>query len=272
MSSIVLWLLIAQSQRPLPNPELFLQATRSQLILQLDEHELLKGYVYRRKTTREKLGRDGMAKDGQVVEHDIFEFNDGPQEKLISRNGVPLAEPNPEKQDDQENKENWKKNESGPPFAPKSRQDREAMIDDMFRVWNFQMVRREFIAGRPALLIAFGPKKDAKPQTLAGKWMFKNSEGVAWVDEADHRIVRMRTVLIKDVTLGWGLVAKVHKGTEIIREWRKINNEVWLPSWSQKRLRARAFMMMGSNLREIEEYTDYRKFNSETKLDFVSPN
>lgn len=259
MIAFLILLMMSQPQRPLPRLEQFLEATKTELTLQLDEDEVLKGYVYRRKTSHEKLGRDGMAKNGEVVEHDLFQFDAGSYAQLISKNGVRVFEQELEKQD------------SGPPFAPKSRDDRGAMIDDMFRVWNFQMVRRDLIGGRPAVVIAFEPKREAKPKTQAGKWMLKNSKGVAWVDEADHRIVRIRTVLINDISLAWGMVAKVHKGTEVTREWRKVNDEVWLPSRSQKRFRGRAFMV-GFNFLEIEEYSDYRKFDVETKLRFGSPN
>lgn len=258
MTLFLLFMLTPQ-QSPLPDLGRFLEATKAELIVQLDEEELLKGYVYRRKTSHEKVGRGGGIKDTEVVEHEILQLDAGHVERLVSKNGVPLPE-----------QELKKHKASGPPFAPKSHEDKLAMIDDMFRVWDFQMIRRQNIAGRPAIMIAFAPKKNAKPKTLSGKWMFKNAEGVAWVDETDRRIVRMRTVVIKDISLAWGLFAKVHKGTEVTREWRKVNNEVWLPSWSQKRIRARAFMV-GFNFVEIEEYSDYRKFDVETKLRFDSP-
>ncbi len=253
--------MLAQFQGPLPELGSFLEVTRSGLIDQLDEQELLAGYVYHRKRNREELDDDGRGKTSELEEHEIVQFNTGYFERLVSRNGVPLPE--------QELKRH-KDRDSGPPFTPKSREDRLAMIDDMFRVWEFQMIRRQVIRGRPAIMIAFAPKKDAKPKTLSGKWMFRNSEGVAWIDEDDHRIVRMRTVVTKDMSLAWGMFAKVHKGTEITREWRKVNNEVWLPAWTQRRIRARAFMI-GFHFVEIEEYSDYRKFNVETKLRFDSP-
>jgi hypothetical protein len=270
MISLVLFLMLSQSQRPLPNLDQFLEATRAELIVQLNEDELLKGYVYRRKTSREKLDGDGMSRDSEVAEHDIFQFDTGAYEKLISKDGVRVPQQELHKQDDEQLVKGWKTDDSRPPFPARSPEAREAMIDDMFRVWDFQMVRREWVAGRPAVLIAFAPKEDVKPRTPAGKWI-KNASGVAWVDEADHRIVRMRTVLFKDAPIAWWPLAKVHKGTEIIREWRKINNEVWLPSRSLKRLRGRDFVV-GFNFLQIEEYSDYRKFDAETKLQFVSPN
>jgi hypothetical protein len=229
------------------------------LILQFDEREILNGYVYRRRTSRDELGRNGIAKGSAVVEHDIFQFDAGAYARLISKNGVPIPEQGLDKED------SWL------PFVPNSRSEQEAVIEDMFRVWKFQLVRRDSIAGRPALVVAFEPIANSKAETRTGNWMFKSAKGVAWIDAADHRIVRLRAVLINDISLGWGVVAKIHKGTEITREWRKVDNQDWLPSWSQKRLSGRAFML-GFSFLEIEEYSDYRKFALETNLRLGSPN
>ncbi len=268
---LFLLLMLAQVQRGLPNSEEFIEAAKAELVFQLDEDKLLKGYAYRRTTSHEKLGRDGTAKETELIEHEIFHSDRGRYEKLISRNGVPLRDEELRKQDEELARKGSRKRDSGPPFAPKSRDDQRAMIDDMFRVWDFQMVRREIIAGRPAIVIAFAPKPGVAAKTSSGKWMFKNARGVAWVDEADHRVVRIRAVVNNDISVAWGVVAKLHKGTEIIREWRKVNDEVWLPSWSQKRIHGSAFMV-GFNFIEIEQYSDYRKVDVETNLRFGSPN
>jgi hypothetical protein len=270
MMTMALLLGLLQVSRPLPDLHQFLQATKAELIIQLEEEELLKGYTYRRQTVRENRSGDGDLKGVDVLEHEIFQLDSGPYQKLVSRNGVPLSADELRKQDEAR-KKGAASTKGGPPFFPKTRTDRLEMIEDMFRVWDFQLFRRELHNGRLTIVIAFAPRKGAKPKTLAGKWMFKNAQGVAWIDEADHRLVRLRTVLIDDVSLAWGLFAKVHKGTEITREWQKVNDEVWLPSWSQKRLRARAFWV-GVHFLEIEHYADYRKFDVETKLHFSSPN
>src|SRR5688572_21515135 len=106
MFSLMMFLLMSPQQRPLPNLARFLEATKTELIHQLDDIELLKGYVYRRRTSHEELGRDGAAKDGEVLEHDVFQFGAGAYAQLISRNGVPALDQELEKQG------------SGPPFVP----------------------------------------------------------------------------------------------------------------------------------------------------------
>jgi hypothetical protein len=233
---------------PLPDFTAFLDITRSQLALHLDEDKSMEGYTWRRRTIR----------DDQVTEHDVFQFDSGLYTKLVRENGVSKSNQDLRKQD------------SDQPFAPGRGIDRLDVIEDMFRVWKFEMAGREVLHGRPAIVVAFEPRAGAEPETRAGKWLFRNTRGVAWIDEQDHRIARIHTVVINDISLVWGLFAKVHRGSEVIREWRKLNNEAWMPSMSMKRFHGRAFMI-GLDFEEIEQYSEYRRFDVETKLRFESP-
>jgi hypothetical protein len=236
MSAILLFLGLLQTE-PLPELDSFLDATRSALVEQLDEDSLLEGYAYRRRTIREET----------VSEHDIFRFDSGRYEKLISENGI------------------YSKPSDLDKVSGRSDTNPSALIDDMFRIWDFQMVGRETVRGRPAIVVAYAPRHEAKPQTRSGRWFLKNARGVAWIDEQDHRVVRFHTEVMNDISLAWGLLAKVHKGTEVVREWQKVNDEIWLPSMSIKRVRARA-LMVGVQVEEIEQYFDYRRLDIETKL------
>jgi hypothetical protein len=47
-------------------------------------------------------------------------------------------------------------------------------------------------------------------------------------------------------------------------ERRKVNDEVWLPSRTEVTLSARILLLKGIHIREILEYSDYKKFNVET--------
>jgi hypothetical protein len=249
VASSLLMVVLGLSQfDSLPFLDEFLDTTRTQLALQLDENKFMEGYAWRRRTIR----------NNAVQEHDVFQFDSGMYTKLVRDNGVSVFNEDLEKQD------------SAGPFAARSNSDRLSIIDDMFQVWTFEMAGREILNGRPAIVIAFEPARDPRPRTRAGKWLFRNSRGVAWIDEQDHRIARLHTIVINDISLLWGLFAKVHRGTEIIREWKKVNDDVWMPSMSLKRVHARAFMV-GMHIEEIEQYFDYRKFGVETKLLFDSP-
>ena len=72
------------------------------------------------------------------------------------------------------------------------------------------------------------PKPGVKPQTDDGQIM-QHFKARAWVSEADYELVRAEIEALDDLSIGWGLLARVHKGTSATYQRRKVNNEIWLP-------------------------------------------
>ena len=68
-----------------------------------------------------------------------------------------------------------------------------------------------------------------KPLTDDGKIMRK-FKARAWLSESDYELVRAEIEAIDTLSFGFGLLARVHKGTVATYERRKVNNEVWLPA------------------------------------------
>jgi hypothetical protein len=65
--------------------------------------------------------------------------------------------------------------------------------------------------------------------------------------------------------IGGGLVGSISKGANLVIEQAKVNNEIWLPTYSEVHATARvAFVHFKAN--EIDRYSDYKKFGSESKL------
>src|SRR5207244_156231 len=109
------------------------------------------------------------------------------------------------------------------------RQQREdRIIDDAFHVFIVEMVGREEIGGRPAILLRFHPRPEYKPRTSEGKNM-QHIAGRAWVDEEDHQLARVELEVIDPISIGLGILAKLQKGASILAERRKFNDEIWLP-------------------------------------------
>ena len=68
--------------------------------------------------------------------------------------------------------------------------------------------------------------------------------------------------------MGFGLLAKLHKGARVYAERRKINEEVWPPAKTEVSVRGRIFLVKGISMREIVEYSDYQKFMVDTNLEY----
>ena len=248
----------AVADRPLPAAS-FLETVHQNLARQYDDAFLLDGFTYHVKTTRDEMTADGKLKARKSSDYDVI-YNNGVLQKLASKDGT-----SPGSKDAVTTKH--------APIAAdeKSRQEAireaKAVVDDIFRVMNVRIVRREIIRERPAIVVEFSPRNNVKPQTRDGKRVLTRVQGFAWVDETDHVLARIELHLIEDYKQGGPLAVKIEKGGEIIRDWLKFRDEIWLPASETRHLTLNS---LGKKIQvQRTEYSDYKKFSSETTIKVI---
>lgn len=94
----------------------------------------------------------------------------------------------------------------------------------------------------------------------------KKFKGHAWVDEADGQVARIRLEAIEPLTLGWGLIGRVHRGSVAMFERRKVNDEVWLPWRARLDVTGRAALFRRFAIETETVWWDYKKFSVETAV------
>jgi hypothetical protein len=138
----------------------------------------------------------------------------------------------------------------------------------VLRASDFQLVRREVIAGVPAILMTFKPNPKYKGGGDLEEKFLQNVSGRVWVSEDDYHLVKIEAEVMAPIKVGLGLLAKVQPGSKGIFEWRKINNEVWLPYREDFTAKVRILLVKGQHARELHEYSDYRKYSVSTEVKF----
>ena len=241
---------IAAQDRPLPDYATFMAETRKRL--EADDVRQSE-YVYVMTQREQKLDETGKStketldvfesypalpndfrwqrqtvKDGKAVPPDDLAKADRDRQKKVLEYAKKLQE-NPEKVRAAEQKK-----------RDEDRRDSERAVDDALRVYDVKMLGRETVSGYETILLSFTPQKDARPQTSDGKIM-RHFAGKAWVSESDYELVRLEAEAIETASFGLGLLARVHKGSKVAFERRKVNGEQWLPARATyTRQRARA--------------------------------
>jgi hypothetical protein len=151
----------------------------------------------------------------------------------------------------------------------KQRREYSDAVDDIFRIYDIAMVRREAIDGHDTIFATLTPKRGAQPRTESGKIM-RHFRAKAWLSESDYELVRVEIEAIDTLSFGLGLLARVHKGTVASYQRRKVNNEAWLPAQVTWTASGRVLLVRRLRLRGISEFSNYRKFSVETTTT-VSP-
>ena len=83
--------------------------------------------------------------------------------------------------------------------------------------------------------------------------------------KSDLQLAKMDIEAIDTVSVGW-VLARIHKGTRVMVEQTRVNDEVWLPRHVTFKVDARVALFKGFNLDGEQEYRDYKKFRTSAKI------
>ena len=282
MRPLVLALLLlaipAAQGRPLPDFDTFAAQVRTHLAT---DEERQSGYMFVERRIEQKLDSAGRTTSESVKVFEVYPGLPGENRyrRLIEENGRGLVPDKLAQQDRgrQNDVESYAKSQASESQRRKAARENEkarrlysAAVDDLFRIYDIRMVRRESIEGHDTIVATLNPKDGVKPQTDDGKIM-RNFKARAWVSESDYELVRVEIEAIRDLSFGLGLLARVHKGTVATFERRKVNNEVWLPAKVTWTASGRLLLVRRLRLRGISEFSGYRKFTVDTSTTYTQP-
>ena len=158
---------------------------------------------------------------------------------------------------------------SDPKKEEKEDERQQAQISDFFAPKASRIRAASDFAGQDVIVFDFGPNPDYKPRKLVES-IVQKLVGVVWIDEEARDVARLEARFSETAKIGGGLLASLHKGTNLVIEQTKINGEVWLPSYAEVHATARVvFVRVRQN--EIDRYSDYKKFRVETKIGPSTP-
>ncbi len=254
----------------LPDKETFLPKVRKNL---RSNRLLLSQYTFNQTRETQYLDKKGRVKRTEQKEWEVFPGLGGKEtfRRLVSQDGKPVSQKKRDKQNRRwaRKREEWE-SQKGQKRLAKARQEEEQAIDEIFKIFKFEIEAREVIDGYPVLRVRFEPRPNYQPR-LKDVRQAKKMRGVAWVHEPDHQLVRMEVELLKPISFGWGLVAKLHKGARLEFSRRLINDEIWLPSQSRVKAAARLMLFMGLRLESVDTYSNFKKFTVDTAITFEQP-
>jgi hypothetical protein len=268
-------------ERPLPDFDEFIHETRARL--QTDS-SLQQTYAYVETRREQKLNGDGRVTEDTVRVIESYPGLPGEErrfERVVAVNGtpVPARELAARDRERQEKARQLAARMSRQPAGENARQAREASgqrarvsaaVDDIFRVYDVRMVGREAIDGHDTIVFALTPRQRPEPRTREGRQM-RHFSVRAWVSETDHELVRVDAEAVETLSIGWGLLARIHKGTRFSFERRKVNGEAWLPARSSYTGSARVGLIRTLRRQGVSEYSSYRKFSVEASADYSLP-
>jgi hypothetical protein len=228
-------------------------------------------YTYIQREEEHKLDSKGEVKSSESKTQEIMVLYGEQVERLIAKNDKPLSEKDAAKEEERIQKlTDKRKNETEEQrkkrlqTEEKDREDARKFVSEVADAYNFRLIGMENLDRRETYVIDANPRPEFQPHSkearILPKFRFR-----AWIDQAESQWVKLDAECIDTVSVGWFL-ARIHKGSRLLIDQTRVNDEVWLPRHVAVKVDVRVALLKNFNLEADVTYRDYKKFRTDTKI------
>lgn len=228
-------------------------------------------YTYIQREEQHHLDGKGQVKSTETKTSEVLEIYGEQIERLIAKDDKPLPEKDARKEEEKIQKLiDKRKNESEEDRnkrEKKEEKDREQdrqFVREVADAYNFTFVGIDSLSGRDTYVIDGEPLPGYEPHLKEAKILPK-FRFRAWIDKDEAQWKKLDIQCIDTVSFGLFL-ARVHKGSRIIIEQTRINDEVWLPQHIAVKIDVRLALLKNFDVEDDITYRDYKKFRTDTKI------
>ena len=237
----------------------------------LENDKKQRDYTYIEREEEHNLDGKGRVKSTESHTREIVMIYDKQVERLIAKNDKPLSAKEAAKEEERiqkiidkrahESEEERKKRLAK---EEKDREEGRKFETEIADAYNFRLVGIEQLDGRDTYVVDAEPRPGYQPHLKDARFLPK-FRFRAWIDKAETQLVKVNAECID--TVSWGLfLARLHKGSAVVYEAARVNDEVWLPKHLAVKLDARVALLKNFNMDMDITYRDYKKFRTDAKI------
>jgi hypothetical protein len=237
----------------------------------LQEYREEPRFTYIEKRRDVEISKLGKVYIGPLRTFEVYPRAFGPDYKrLIEIEGKPLDAAELARRDDEHRRNLAKQAERErlePPQHRAARHKKEQdelfeTVNDAARVFAFGFVGRETLDGETVIVVTLKPRADARVTSREGEWM-KKLEGRMWIAESDHHIARLRLHAVDDVSIGWGVVARVEPGSGFEYVRKRIGGS-WVPLELTVEGSGRTLLFRRFSVKTTTTYSNHQRLTPQT--------
>jgi hypothetical protein len=228
-------------------------------------------YTYIQREEEHKLDGKGEVKSSESRTHEVMVLYGEQVQRLIAKDDKPLSEKDTAREEerirkltDKRKNETEEQRKKRMETEEKDREDARKFVGEVADAYNFQLMGVENLDGRETYVINAEPRPDFQPHFKEAK-VLPRFRFRAWIDQSESQWVKLDAECIDTVSVGWFL-ARIHKGSRLLIDQTRVNDEVWLPRHVAIKLDVRVALLKNFNLEADVTYRDYRKFRTDTKI------
>jgi hypothetical protein len=256
------------------SPEQVRAFLRQAEVNDLENNKRLRDYTYIQRDEEHKLDGHGQVKKVESNTSEILQIYGEQVERRIEKDGKLLPEPEAKKEEEKIQKViDKRKNESEGARRKrlekeeKAREEARKFVLEVADAFDFRLAGSEVVDGFDTWVLDAEPRPGYEPKQRASKMLTK-FKGRMWIDQREAQLVKLDMTAIDTLSFGF-IVARIHKGTRVVLEQTKINDEVWLPKHVAVHVDVRVALFKNINEDVDVTYRDYKKFRTDTKITLV---
>jgi hypothetical protein len=237
----------------------------------LENEKRSRDYTYIQREEEHKLDGNGRVKSTESKTYEVLRIYGTEAQRLTAKNDQPLSPKDADKEDQKIQKLiDKRKNESEEDRRKrlakeeKEQEDGRKFVLEIADAYNFRMAGIDQLEGRDTYVIDAEPRPGYEPHMKEAKFLPKFRFRV-WIDKANSQWVKLDATCIDTVSFGLFL-ARLHKGSKLLIETTRVNNEVWLPKHVNVKVDAKLALLKNVDVEEDIRYRDYKKFRTDAKI------
>lgn len=237
----------------------------------VENDKRLRDYTYVEREVRNKLDGKGEIKSTEANTYEVLEIYGEQVQRLTQKDDKPLSEKDAAKEEEKIQKIiDKRKNESESDRRKreekeeKEREEDRKFVREVADAYNFTLIGSEAVGGRDAWVINGEPRPGYEPHMRDAKFLPK-FHGRVWIDKSDLQLAKMDVECLDTISLGLFL-ARFHKGSRLMLEQTRVNEEVWLPRQLTAKVDVRLALLKNFDVDIEQSFRDYKKFRTSTKI------
>jgi hypothetical protein len=234
------------------------------------DYELQSDFSYREERRDVRISKLGKVEVGAHRTFEVFPSSipGRTYKRLIAVNGVPLSGDELARRDreHQKNREDLRAEQARETTEERKKRlekeaaelaERNAILDDALAVFQGKFIGRETIDGATVFVLSVTPREAARVRTREGRWL-KSFAGTVWITADDYQIVKLDMRAQDDVSIGWGILGRVHEGSRFVFARRRFEG-AWLPSQVIFDATGRTLLFRKFDLDLVTTYSGYKR-------------
>ena len=240
----------------------------------LENDKRQRDYTYLEREERHHLDDHGAVTKSESRTSEVLEIYGEDVERLTAKDDKPLSADEVKKEEDKIQKIiDKRKSESEDDRRKrlekeeKEREEDRKFVLEIADAFNFRLIGSEAINGRDAWVLEGEPRPGYEPRQRSAKILTK-FKGRVWIDKAATQWVKLDITAIDTISVGF-VLARIHKGTHVVVELIRVNDEVWLPKHVQFHVDARIALFKNYDEDVEQTFRDYKKFRSDSRITVI---